>query len=195
MTKRKYREIKGKAVPAHHKEEKVMISYDSSSSSNSDREESNFSQSSKRIKQTGEKAFNKEIKIKNVSVATQTDDISITQDIIKNNNYTNNLHVKTDVYLVPQVPKLPKTLEEKESTRRLIVVLDKASLATYKVPNSKPPQYQLINSDDHQRVLSKLGYDNTMTYRPDITHQVRNKFMYIIQIIPKLSHNQFFFSV
>nr|CAG8479975.1 13025_t:CDS:2 [Entrophospora candida] len=77
----------------------------------------------------------------------------------------------TDVYLVPKAPKLPKTFEEKETTRRLIVVLEKATLETYLVPKSRPPQYQLINCDEHQKTLRKLGKLDATTYRPDITHQ------------------------
>jgi hypothetical protein len=122
---------------------------------------------------------NEKIEIKNISISTQTDDKNVsiatqTDDIISTTNDTinsNYSHIQTDVFLVPKVPKLPKTLEEKESTRRLIVVLDKACLETCKVTNSnKSSQYQLLNCDD-QKTLKKLGSDPT-NYRPDITHQV-----------------------
>lgn len=125
---------------------------------------------------------NEKIEIKNISISTQTDDkknISIatqTDDIISdtiNSNDNNNVtYMNTDVFLVPKVPKVPKTFVEKESTRRLIVVLDEACLETCKVFNSnRSSHYQLLNCDD-QKSIKKLGSDPT-TYRPDITHQVR----------------------
>ncbi|CAB4397578.1 Nep1-domain-containing protein [Rhizophagus irregularis] len=108
---------------------------------------------------------------KNISIATQTDDIiSITKDTINNNDNNNYSNINTDIFLVPKAPKLPKTFKEKESTRRLIVVLDKACLETCKVTNSnRSSHYQLLNCDD-QKSIKKLGSDPT-TYRPDITHQ------------------------
>ncbi|CAG8614084.1 13825_t:CDS:2 [Cetraspora pellucida] len=115
-------------------------------------------------------------KSKFVSIAVQTEEVNIQKKItdttsVKNENGSsnNNTYAITNVFLVPQTPKLPKTLEEKESTRRLIVVLDKACLETYKVANTKPPKYQLINYDDHHNELRKLGINRV--YRPDITHQ------------------------
>ncbi|CAG8700966.1 5132_t:CDS:2 [Ambispora leptoticha] len=74
----------------------------------------------------------------------------------------------TNVFLVPQAPRLPKTLAEKETTRRLIVILEQACLETYKSHKSK--NYELLNCDEHVTVLQKMG----RTYsdaRPDITHQ------------------------
>ncbi|CAH1759299.1 8723_t:CDS:2 [Entrophospora sp. SA101] len=102
------------------------------------------------------------------SIAAKDDD---KDDNIINQNQRNSDYLKTDVYLVPKAPKLPKTFEEKETTRRLIVVLEKATLETYLVPKSRPPQYQLINCDEHQKTLRKLGKLDATTYRPDITHQ------------------------
>ena len=122
--------------------------------------------------------------IPTISIAIQTDDIISTT---QNSNYS---HVNTDVYLVPKVPRLPRTYEEKESTRRLIVVLDKASLETFKVNSSKSSSYQLINSDDHSKTLRKLGND-TAIHRPDITHQVRIYF----QLRLKLSKINIYFSI
>ncbi|KAN0062357.1 18S rRNA pseudouridine methyltransferase [Thecaphora frezii] len=92
---------------------------------------------------------------------------------------------RVDSNLVPQVPKVPKTATEKENTPRLIVVLEQACLETYKVSsgsagrssgnggrNSKSDgdKYALLNCDDHQRVLAKMGRDIAEA-RPDITHQ------------------------
>ncbi|KAK0523316.1 18S rRNA pseudouridine methyltransferase [Tilletia horrida] len=107
--------------------------------------------------------------------------------------------VRIDSSLVPQAPKVPKTATEKESTPRLIVVLEQACLETYKVssgPSSSSgpsrggyggygggggggrggankdggDKYALLNCDDHQRVLAKMGRDIAEA-RPDITHQ------------------------
>lgn len=93
---------------------------------------------------------------------------------------------RVDSSLVPQVPKVPKTATEKENTPRLIVVLEQACLETYKVSTgsaSRGPssgggrnnkdggdKYALLNCDDHQRVLAKMGRDIAEA-RPDITHQ------------------------
>lgn len=77
----------------------------------------------------------------------------------------------TDISLVPQAPKVPKTTTEKENTRRLIVVLESACLETYKVGKDKDARYQLLNCDDHQGILKKMGKEVTDA-RPDITHQV-----------------------
>lgn len=97
--------------------------------------------------------------------------------------------------LNPTVPKVPKTTTEKENTPRLIVVLEQACLETYKLSsgsatagpgaNGFGPQsngrgrrnkdggekYALLNCDDHQRALAKMGRDIAEA-RPDITHQV-----------------------
>ncbi|CAO3630854.1 unnamed protein product [Cunninghamella blakesleeana] len=58
-----------------------------------------------------------------------------------------------DIHMVPQAPKIPKTLIEKEKARRLIVILEGATLETLK--------------------LGKIRKSNRETYeaRPDITHQ------------------------
>lgn len=80
--------------------------------------------------------------------------------------------------LVPSAPKPPKTNVEKDETRRLIVVLEQACLETYKhsAPASSrggksEDKYSLLNCDDHQGVLAKMGRDIAHA-RPDITHQV-----------------------
>ncbi|KAJ1975796.1 18S rRNA pseudouridine methyltransferase [Dimargaris verticillata] len=77
---------------------------------------------------------------------------------------------RTTPHMVPLPPKLPRTAKEKESTPRLIVVLEQASLEIYKVGKEKDGKYQLLNCDDHSHTLRKLNRDFT-TYRPDITHQ------------------------
>ena len=38
-----------------------------------------------------------------------------------------------DVHMVPQAPKVPKTTIEKENSRRLIVILEQATLETLKI--------------------------------------------------------------
>jgi rRNA small subunit pseudouridine methyltransferase Nep1 len=75
-----------------------------------------------------------------------------------------------DVHMVPQAPKVPKTTMEKENSRRLIVVLEEATLETLKIGKNKEGHYQLLNVDDHLHILKK---NNRETYeaRPDITHQ------------------------
>lgn len=82
--------------------------------------------------------------------------------------------------MVPTTPKVPKTTAEKESTPRLIVVLEQACLETYKVSSGSAThargnkeageKYALLNCDDHQKVLAKMGRDIAEA-RPDITHQ------------------------
>lgn len=77
-----------------------------------------------------------------------------------------------DAHMVPQAPKIPKTAIEKENARRLIVILEEATLETLKIGKNKEGHYQLLNVDDHLHILKK---NNRETYeaRPDITHQVR----------------------
>ena len=82
--------------------------------------------------------------------------------------------------LVPMAPKLPKTHTEKESQPRLIVVLEQACLETYKASSGSAThargnkeageKYALLNCDDHQKVLAKMGRDISEA-RPDLTHQ------------------------
>ncbi|KAJ2156400.1 18S rRNA pseudouridine methyltransferase [Coemansia sp. RSA 520] len=72
--------------------------------------------------------------------------------------------------MLPIAPKVPKTAEELSKTSRLIVVLESASLETYRVGKSKDAKYQLLNCDDHQGFLKKIGRDIAES-RPDITHQ------------------------
>ncbi|KAI8322466.1 Nep1-domain-containing protein [Martensiomyces pterosporus] len=72
--------------------------------------------------------------------------------------------------MLPIAPKVPKTMQEKNETSRLIVVLEAASLETYKVGKSADAKYQLLNCDDHQGILARMGRDIAES-RPDITHQ------------------------
>lgn len=51
--------------------------------------------------------------------------------------------------------------------RKVIVVLDRASLETVK---TKRGDYELLNADDHRRIASKNDR-NPSDYRPDILHQ------------------------
>lgn len=63
--------------------------------------------------------------------------------------------------------KRAKTFQEKEQGRRLIIVLDSASLETVKVGH----EFGLLNCDDHVSIMKKSGRDPAEA-RPDITHQV-----------------------
>lgn len=64
-------------------------------------------------------------------------------------------------------PKMPRTLQEKDRAKRLIVILEMAALETVKVGKG----FQLLNSTDHANILRKHERD-TINLRPDITHQV-----------------------
>lgn len=84
--------------------------------------------------------------------------------------------------LVPSAPTVPRTAAQKDSVRRLIVVLERCSLEAYKVSasggrpgrdGSEHVKYALLNCDDHQGILAKTGRD-IADARPDITHQVRS---------------------
>ena len=71
------------------------------------------------------------------------------------------------------------------SQRKLYVILEQACLEVYKVSgsggkrsgikgggkDSGEAKYTLLNCDDHQNILAKMGRD-TADARPDITHQV-----------------------
>ncbi len=64
-------------------------------------------------------------------------------------------------------PRPPKTLEEKQTKKRVIVVLEGANLESAKLGKS----YVLLNCDDHHTIISKNKKDPAL-YRPDICHQV-----------------------
>jgi rRNA small subunit pseudouridine methyltransferase Nep1 len=82
---------------------------------------------------------------------------------------------KVDANYVPIPASVPRTVEQKQNTQRLYVVLEQASLEVYK--SGKPGDhsgkgaYQLLNCDDHQGALRRMGRDIGEA-RPDITHQV-----------------------
>lgn len=92
-------------------------------------------------------------------------------------------HNKVTPHMVPVAPVVPKTKIQKENAKRLIVVLEGASLETYKVGKASAAKYQLLNCDDHQRILQKIGKDITDS-RPDITHQVNDCLFYLIPLVP-----------
>lgn len=73
----------------------------------------------------------------------------------------------TDVEKSLQAPRVPRTLQEKENTKRLIVVLEDACIETVKAGKA----FQLLNCDDHLSILRK-NKRNLNDARPDITHQV-----------------------
>ncbi|KAH6564550.1 hypothetical protein BASA50_008771 [Batrachochytrium salamandrivorans] len=75
-----------------------------------------------------------------------------------------------DLLQPPRPPKVPKTVSEKNATKRLIVVLEQASLETVKLGKGKEGHYALLNCDDHHHLLKKHGKDISES-RPDITHQ------------------------
>ena len=72
------------------------------------------------------------------------------------------------------VPQAPTVLTSKDkTTQRLIVVLSMATLETHKISGSSGSgneRYALLNCDDHQGILRKMGRDISEV-RPDITHQ------------------------
>ncbi|KAF5093899.1 hypothetical protein D0Z00_003798 [Geotrichum galactomycetum] len=69
------------------------------------------------------------------------------------------------------VPQAPKTLTSQDkNTQRLIVVLSNACLETHKLSTDGMDKYVLLNCDDHQGLLKKMGRD-IADARPDITHQ------------------------
>ncbi|KAJ9111195.1 18S rRNA pseudouridine methyltransferase [Naganishia adeliensis] len=79
---------------------------------------------------------------------------------------------------LPVQAKVPKTAEEKENTKRLIVILSKACLEVYRSSSGRAKsdgsgresRDTLLNCDDHQGFLAKEKID-IADARPDITHQ------------------------
>ncbi|KAJ1567575.1 Ribosomal RNA small subunit methyltransferase mra1 [Cladochytrium tenue] len=67
-------------------------------------------------------------------------------------------------------PRLPQNAVERASSRRLIVVLEQASLETVRLGRGKESHYALLNADDHFSILKKSGRDVAAS-RPDIAHQ------------------------
>ncbi|XP_048880872.1 ribosomal RNA small subunit methyltransferase NEP1 [Brienomyrus brachyistius] len=66
----------------------------------------------------------------------------------------------------PKPAKQMRNLHEKMSEKRLVVVLEGATLETVKVGKS----FELLNCDQHKSMIIKNGRDPG-TVRPDITHQ------------------------
>lgn len=72
--------------------------------------------------------------------------------------------------MVPQAPRIPKTAAEKETTRRLYIVLSQACLETYQISSGGPSgaarrdgrydsgeaRYTLLNCDDHVRIFRNI---------------------------------------
>lgn len=74
---------------------------------------------------------------------------------------------ETTIYGEP----IQATTPNRNSGKRLIVVVEQACLETYKVGKTKDAKYALLNCDDHQGILKKMGRD-IADARPDIAHQV-----------------------
>lgn len=64
--------------------------------------------------------------------------------------------------------KIPRTLAEKDKQKRLIMILEKASLETINL--GKGRKFELLNSEDHRNQLVKYNRE-VSSARPDITHQ------------------------
>ena len=79
--------------------------------------------------------------------------------------------------MIPQQPRIPKTAAEKETTRRLYIVLSQACLETYQVSGGgasgaarrdgrfepgREERYTLLNCDDHV----SLAYDGSRQESP-----------------------------
>ncbi|KAJ1848673.1 18S rRNA pseudouridine methyltransferase [Coemansia sp. RSA 2708] len=101
--------------------------------------------------------------------ADEDDNMDDSEPAIEFHGFRNQNHNQTSSML-PIAPKVPKSAEELNKTSRLIVILEGASLDTYRVGKSKDAKYQLLNCDDHQGFLKKMGRDIAES-RPDITHQ------------------------
>ncbi|KAJ3102275.1 Ribosomal RNA small subunit methyltransferase mra1 [Phlyctochytrium bullatum] len=68
-------------------------------------------------------------------------------------------------------PTAPKPAKENDvQKKRLIVVLEQASLETVKLGKGKEGHYALLNCDDHHHILKKNNRDLSES-RPDIAHQ------------------------
>ncbi len=58
----------------------------------------------------------------------------------------------------------------KNDKKRLIVILESATLETVKSGNKKDASYHLLNCDDHSGILKRANRE-VAEMRPDITHQ------------------------
>lgn len=111
-------------------------------------------------------------------------DDDIEQSAAASSSVSSSKRLRVDPSLVPLQPKLSKSAASSSTPpQRLIVVLEQACLETYKMSSSGSSgnsrghskggddKYVLLNCDDHQRVLARMGRDIAEA-RPDITHQV-----------------------
>src|SRR5579859_2315606 len=105
----------------------------------------------------------------------EDDDFKISSPVIRPATAPPRTSARVDASLVPIPASVPRTAEEKQNKQRLYVVLEQASLEVYKSgkpgDHSGKGQYQLLNCDDHQGALRRMGRDIGEA-RPDITHQV-----------------------
>ncbi|PWN23689.1 Nep1-domain-containing protein [Microstroma glucosiphilum] len=105
------------------------------------------------------------------------------QSAAASSSISSSKRLRVDPSLVPLQPKLSKSAASSSTPpQRLIVVLEQACLETYKMSSSGSSgnsrghskggddKYVLLNCDDHQRVLARMGRDIAEA-RPDITHQ------------------------
>jgi len=110
------------------------------------------------------------------SVDEDDDEFHISSPVIRPATAPPRTSARVDASLVPIPASVPRTAEEKQNKQRLYVVLEQASLEVYKSgkpgDHSGKGQYQLLNCDDHQGALRRMGRDIGEA-RPDITHQVR----------------------
>src|SRR5579859_7035701 len=108
----------------------------------------------------------------------EDDDFGISSPVIRPATAPPRTSARVDASLVPIPATVPRTAEEKQNKQRLYVVLEQASLEVYKSgkpgDHSGKGQYQLLNCDDHQGALRRMGRDIGEA-RPDITHQVHHR--------------------
>ncbi|XP_064612867.1 ribosomal RNA small subunit methyltransferase NEP1-like [Liolophura sinensis] len=78
----------------------------------------------------------------------------------------NESQVGSEGQVIQKKQKVIKSVASLKDTKRLIVVLEHASLETVKVGK----QYELLNCDKHRNIAKKFKRDITQC-RPDITHQ------------------------
>merc|ERR1711931_495107 len=80
--------------------------------------------------------------------------------------HNNNNDSSSDDDEGPTPSKMPKTVRPNDQQKRLIVVLENASLETVKAGKS----FELMNCDEHKHILKEHDRD-IADARPDITHQ------------------------
>lgn len=110
------------------------------------------------------------IKMSNVNMKSEQ-----TEGLLKGDSKDNSAPADTLAPSAPPasfVPTRPEALTSRDkNTQRLVVVLSQACLETHKVSGGgNGDKYALLNCDDHQGLLRKMGRDIAEA-RPDITHQ------------------------